>query len=46
MMFPPVFPAPAVHRMMIFGSARVEPIDIRRASLKQVLALAFRIGLL
>jgi hypothetical protein len=44
-MFPSAFPALAVHRMMIFGSARVELIYFRRASAKQVLALTLRTGL-
>jgi hypothetical protein len=32
-------------RIMIIGSAWVEPTDISRASIKKVLASAFRIGL-
>jgi hypothetical protein len=36
-------PALAVHRM-IFSSASVELIDIRRASIRQVLALAMRLS--
>jgi hypothetical protein len=43
-MFPLAFPALAAQRIIIFGSARVELIYIRKVSTKQVLALALRMG--